>query len=177
MDNFAEQLVKKNETNSDKTRRVMLIVVGVLFTLSLLVLSLFQIRNPIISVLGLALAAAAGYGTYHFVQNTYIEYEYSFTNGELDVDKIIAKKKRHEMLSTSVRQFTAFGKYDDSIEETDDMTIVFATDNIASHEYYADFNDESVGSARLVFSPDERMLENITKFLPAKLRTKLPDKK
>ncbi|WP_028518927.1 hypothetical protein [Ruminococcus flavefaciens] len=172
MDNFAEQLIKKNETNSDKTRRVMLIVVGALFTLSLLLLAVFQLRDPLISLLGFALAAAAGYGTYHFVQNTYVEYEYSFTNGELDVDKIIAKKKRHSMLSTNVRQFTAFGKYSDDLEESDDMTIIFATDNIASHEYYADFNDESVGSARLVFAPDERMLENITKFLPAKLRNR-----
>lgn len=170
MDNFAEQLVKKNETGSDKSRRVMLIVVGALFTLSLAVLAVLQLGNPLVSFLGFALAAVAGYGTYHFVQNTYVEYEYTFTNGELDVDKIIAKKKRKEMVTANIRQLTAFGKYDDNMEETEDMTIIFATDNIASHEYYADFTDEAVGSARLVFAPDERMLENITKFLPAKLR-------
>ena len=173
MDNFAEQLVKKNETGSDKTRRVMMAVVGILFTVSLAVLSVLQLGRPSIALLGFILAAAAGYGTYYFVQNTYVEYEYAFTNGELDVDKIIAKKKRREMVSTNVRQFTAFGKYTDDLEESDDMTIIFATDNIASHEYYADFNDESVGSARLVFAPDDRMLENITKFLPAKLRSQL----
>ena len=124
------------------------------------------------SFLGLLLAAAAGYGTYYFVQNTYVEYEYTFTNGELDVDKIIAKKKRHEMLSTNIRQFTDFGKYDDGMDETDDMTVIMATDNVAEHEYYADFNDETVGKARLVFVPDDRMLENIRKFLPARLRAK-----
>jgi hypothetical protein len=56
------------------------------------------------------------------------------------------------------------------MEESEDMTVIMATDNIASHEYYADFNDETVGSARLIFAPNERMLENIQKFLPAKLR-------
>ena len=172
MDNFAEQLVKKNETSSDKTRRVMVMVVGALLTLTLGALAILQLRNPILSLLGLALAAAAGYGTYHYVQNTYVEYEYTFTNGELDVDKIIAKKKRREMLSTNIRQFTDFGKYDDGMEESDDMTVIMATDNIASHEYYADFTDETVGSARLIFAPDERMLENIKKALPARLRTK-----
>ena len=172
MDNFAEQLVKKNETSSDKTRRVMVIVVGALLTLTLAALAILQLRNPILSLLGLALAAAAGYGTYHYVQNTYVEYEYTFTNGELDVDKIIAKKKRREMLSTNIRQLTDFGKYDDGMEESDDMTVIMATDNIASHEYYADFTDETVGSARLIFAPDERMLENIKKALPARLRTK-----
>lgn len=172
MDNFAEQLVKKNETASDKTRRIMVIIVGILFTLALIGLSVLQLGNPIMSLLGLVLAAVAGYGTYHFVQNTYVEYEYTFTNGELDVDKIIAKKKRREMLSTNIRQFTDFGKYSDGMEESADMTVILATDNIASHEYYADFTDENVGSARLIFAPDERMLENIKKALPAKLRTK-----
>ena len=172
MDNFAEQLVKKNETSSDKTRRIMIIVVGILFSAALAVLALLQLRNPLVALLGFVLAVVSGYGTFNVVQNTYVEYEYAFTNGELDVDKIIAKKKRREMVSTNVRQFTAFGKYSDDIEETEDMTIIFATDNIASHEYYADFNDENVGSARLVFAPDEKMLENITKFLPAKLRSK-----
>ncbi len=172
MDNFAEQLVKKNETSSDKTRRVVMLIVGVLFTASLALLSLLQSGSPVVSFLGLLLAAAAGYGTYYFVQNTYVEYEYTFTNGELDVDKIIAKKKRHEMLSTNIRQFTDFGKYDDGMDETDDMTVIMATDNVAEHEYYADFNDETVGKARLVFVPDDRMLENIRKFLPARLRAK-----
>ncbi len=172
MDNFAEQLVKKNETSSDKTRRVMMIVVGILFSIALAVLAVLQLRTPLLALLGFVLSVVAAYGTYNIVQNTYVEYEYAFTNGELDVDKIIAKKKRREMVSTNVRQFTDFGKYSDDLEETDDMTIIFATDNIASHEYYADFNDEEVGPARLVFAPDERMLENIVKFLPAKLRTK-----
>ena len=172
MDNFAEQLVKKNETNADKTRRFSMMIVGILFSAALLLLTLFQARSPLLVLLGFALAAAAGYGTYYFVQNTYVEYEYTFTNGELDVDKIIAKKKRRPMLSTSIRQFTDFGRYEEGMEETADMTVIMATDNIASHEYYADFTDETVGSARLIFVPDERMLENIRKFLPAKLRTK-----
>ncbi len=171
MDNFAEQLVKKNETNADKTRRIAMLIVGILFTIALLLLAILA-RRPLIMLLGFALSAVAGYGTYYYVQNTYVEYEYTFTNGDLDVDKIIAKKKRHEMLSTNIRKFTDFGKYEDGMEETDDMTIIMATDNIASHEYYADFTDESVGAARLIFVPDERMLENIKKFLPAKLRTK-----
>ena len=60
MDNFAEQLVKKNETGSDKTRRVMMAVVGILFTVSLAVLSVLQLGRPSIALLGFILAAAAG---------------------------------------------------------------------------------------------------------------------
>ena len=74
------------------------------------------------------------------------------------------------MLSVDVSKFTAFGKYNDSLEETSDMTVVLATDNIASGEYYADFPHEEYGSTRLVFSPDEKMLSNIKKALPRTLR-------
>lgn len=173
MDNFAEQLVKRNETGSDKTRRVLMVIVGVLFTLSLALLSVTQLNRPVMALFGFILTVVAGFGTFHIVQNTFVEYEYTFTNGELDVDKIIAKKKRRPMTSTNIRQLTDFGKYDDGMEESPDMTVIMATDNIASHEYFADFTDEELGSARLIFCPDERMLENVKKSLPARLRSKL----
>ena len=72
MDNFAEQLVKKNETSSDKTRRIMIIVVGILFSASLAVLALLQLRNPLVALLGFVLAVLSGYGTFNVVQNTYV---------------------------------------------------------------------------------------------------------
>lgn len=173
MDNFSEQLVKRGETSSDRTRRMLLIVFGSLFVLALILLSILQLTKPAIALLGFLLAAASGYGIFFTVQNSYVEYEYTFTNGELDIDKIIAKKKRNPMVSTDVKSFTAFGKYSDDMEESEEMTVVFASDNIASHEYYADFEHEEYGHTRLVFAPDERMLENIKKFLPSKLRKEI----
>ena len=43
MDNFAEQLVKKNETSSDKMRRTVMLIVGILFTVALALLSMLQL--------------------------------------------------------------------------------------------------------------------------------------
>ncbi|MBO5571888.1 MAG: hypothetical protein J6M07_09905 [Ruminococcus sp.] len=171
MDNFAEQLVKRNETSSDKTRKNALLVIGILITVCLAAFALLQLGNPLRAFFGLILAAASGYGTFFMYRNSYVEYEYAFTNGELDIDKITAKSKRTSMVSTEVRQFTAFGKYDENMKETEEMTLVMATDNIAAHEYYADFTHEEHGKTRLIFCPDEKMLENIRKFLPARLRT------
>jgi hypothetical protein len=170
MDNFTEQLVKKQETSADRTRRIMLVITGVFVTILLALLSFIQLDHPILAFLGMVLAAASGYGTYFIVQSTYVEYEYTFTNGELEIAKIIAKKKRVELINTEVRSFTAFGKYDDGMEETEDMTVVMTSDNIASHEYYADFQHEDYGLTRLVFVPNEKMLEYIGRYLPAKLR-------
>ena len=134
---------------------------------------MLQLTKPIFAMLGLILAAVAGYGTYFAVQGSYVEYEYTFTNGELDVDKIVAKKKRTAMVSTDIKKFTAFGKYTDGMDESEDMTVVIASDNIASHEYYADFQHEEYGLTRLIFAPDERILDNIKKSLPPQLKREL----
>lgn len=173
MDNFAEQLVKRSETSADKTKRLILIIVGVFFTVVIAGLAVLQLTKPIFAMLGLILAVAAGYGTYFAVQGSYVEYEYTFTNGELDVDKIVAKKKRTAMVSTDIKKFTAFGKYTDGMNESEDMTVVIASDNIASHEYYADFQHEEYGLTRLIFAPDERILDNIKKSLPPQLKREL----
>lgn len=172
MDNFAEQLVRKIPTSSDKTKTILIYAGGVLVTLLLIVFALLQLGS-MMSLLGMLLAVGAGYGTYFLGQNTYVEYEYTFTNGELDIDKIIAKKKRVELITVETRKFTAFGKYTDDLEESDDMTVVISSDNIASHEYYADFTHEEHGNTRLVFSPNEKMLESIKRALPGKLRNSL----
>ncbi|MBR3761002.1 MAG: hypothetical protein IKK47_08470 [Ruminococcus sp.] len=173
MDNFSEQLVTRKETKSDKVSRIGTLITGSLFTLCLVLLGLLQLSQPVITLMFLFLAAAGGYMTYLLVQGRYVEYEYTFTNGELDIDKIIAQKKRKELLTVEVRNFSDFGKYSDDMEETEDMTVVYATDNIISNEYYADFEHKEYGRTRLIFVPDERMLENIKKFLPAKLRNSL----
>lgn len=175
MDNFAEQLVKRQLTKSDRTRETVSLVIGIGLTLFFIVTTFLTIGNGgLFSFLGIILAVFSGILTYKNKKNSQIEYEYTFTNGELDIDKIIAQSRRKEMISVQVSKFTAFGLYDLSVpEETDDMTVVYATDNIMSHEYYADFQHEEYGSTRLIFCPDERMIDNINKFIPKKLRVEL----
>lgn len=173
MDNFAEQLVKKNLTASEKTKHTVITVAGIIGTLIFILFGLLTLGRPVLSVIGFILAMGAGYGTFNTIQSSYIEYEYAFTNGELDVDKIIAKKKRKALISIEVNKFTAFGKYSDDIEEPENITVVMSSDNIASHEYYADFQHEDYGLTRLVFAPNEKILDNIKRYLPANVRAKL----
>lgn len=169
MDNFSEQLVKREAASSDKMKKILIYGGGVLITIILVIFSILQLGS-MFSMLGLLLAAGAGYGTYFLGQSTYVEYEYTFTNGELDIDKIVAKKKRTPMITADVGKFIAFGKYSEKLTETDDMTVVISSDNIASHEYYADFVHSDYGKTRLIFSPNETMLDNIRRSLPRTLR-------
>ena len=173
MDNFAEQLVKKNLTASEKTKHTVMTVAGIIGTLIFILLGFIMLGRPVLSVIGFLLGVGAGYGTFNTVQSSYVEYEYAFTNGELDIDKIIAKKKRKALISVEVNKFTDFGKYNDDIDEPENMTVVIVSDNIASHEYYADFQHEDYGLTRIVFAPNEKILDNIKRYLPANLRIKL----
>ncbi|MCM1132319.1 MAG: DUF6106 family protein [Ruminococcus flavefaciens] len=172
MDNFAEQLVKKQPTKSDRTKHIIALVIGMGLVLFFVATSILTIGSGgLFGFLGIILAVFTGIMTFISHRNTQVEYEYTFTNGDLDIDKIIAQSKRKEMISTQVSKFTAFGKYDLSVpEETADMTVVYASDNIMSHEYYADFQHEEYGNTRLVFCPDERMLSNINNCLPRQLK-------
>ena len=52
-------------------------------------------------VFGLLLAAACGYGTFFTYRNSFVEYEYAFTNGELDIDKITAKSTKLERINVN----------------------------------------------------------------------------
>lgn len=172
MDNFAEQLVKKNLTTAEKNKHIFKLIFGIIGTLILAVFGILMLGNTMLSLIGFLLAILAGYGTFTLIQSSYIEYEYTFTNGELDIDKIIAKKKRKPLISVEVRKFTAFGKYSEDLDEDDNMTVVISSDNIASHEYYADFQHEDYGLTRLIFAPDDRMIENIKKSLPSNVRSR-----
>ena len=87
---------------------------GVIITILLTVAAMLMLASPLIAFAGLMFAAGAGYGTYFYVQNTDVEYEYTFTNGELDIDKIIAKKRRKSLVSVDISKFADFGKYEDS---------------------------------------------------------------
>ncbi len=171
MDNFAEQLVRKCPNSSDRFRKTMVIIGGAAIILLLAGVFVLTIGSPL-SLFAVILALGTGFGVYYIVSRMYVEYEYTFTNGELDVDKIINQTKRTEMVIVEVRDFTDFGRYDENMKETEEMTVISASDGVLKHEYYADFDHAEYGSTRLIFAPDERIMENIKKFLPAKLRGK-----
>ena len=163
MDTFAEQLVVKPMTPQDQLKKTGLILVTVVLCLGLTYLSLTFM--PLI----LLVVCAVAYGAYFLITGMNVEYEYSVTNGELDVDKIIAKRKRKHMLTVKISDFETLGleseaKFDNTV------TTFLVGDGDEEHYYAADFQHESLGRVRLVFSPNERVLEAIRSSLKRGLR-------
>lgn len=93
-DIFLEQLVKKQKTTNDNIK-VALAFAGAALA-SFISLIVFPFFFPFVLVIGFFLA-------YYFSTLQNIEYEYSFTNTELDVDCIYSKQKRKRLHSIDLK--------------------------------------------------------------------------
>lgn len=92
-DFYTEQLVKRKTTG-----KVMLAKAGlIILTLVSLILLL---KTPFALILTMVLIALDIF----LFRNMDLEYEYLFVNGELDVDKIIARSKRKKVFSANVEE-------------------------------------------------------------------------
>lgn len=166
MDIFVEQLVKKPSSGKTIALKVLIGAAAGLVAAVCVYLMLCGF------VIALLLAAGAFYGGYYLISGLDSEYEYIVTNGEMDVDKIIAKRKRKRLITAKASTFERFGKLSDAPEVENGVTIVQAEGicDEPTENYYADFTHSSMGSVRLIFSPEEKVIEGIKPFLPRPVR-------
>lgn len=165
MDNICEQLIAVKKNTKQKIAFVFLI--AFIFITGLLIVFLLL---PINYILGILLGVGIIYLGIYLSMNSFYEYEYIFTNGELDIDKIIAKRKRKRLVTVEVKSLSDFGKYENMKNNNPEATIIHAHDGCAENTYYADFKSQKYGLTRLLFSPDERLLNNIKIYIPRNLR-------
>ncbi len=173
MDQFAEQLVRKTATSQDDLKKGLLIAGIIVLTLLSLYVTFFVAPIAVVLPVGIVYL-----GIYLFRLQK-VEYEYSCTNGTLDIDKIMGQVKRVEMLSIDVSAFTVYGKAEECAGSREDMTTFSATgvslmgDADSAEEYYAEFEHPEHGTCCLYFTPDARLREALEPFLPRTLRKKL----
>lgn len=92
-DLYLEELIKRKPTGQDKVIKYGLIVLTVVFGL-LAVMSL----NMVMGIVFIALCVAC----YFVLPKSYIEWEYQYVNGEIDVDRILKKSKRKRIASYEI---------------------------------------------------------------------------
>lgn len=170
MDIFCEQLVVKKTTLLDWLKRLGIVIAAlILFYISFVILP--QMGNTIGSIfssLGVIIAIGAGYGAWYLITATKIEYEYILTNGELDVDKIIAQRKRKRLASINLREVSDFGIYQPEKHQPDayNATIYACSDPKDPGTYYAIVPEHKVyGKCMLIFNPNDAVLENAKQYL------------
>ncbi len=155
MDIFIEHMVKKRKTAKDYLK-VVLCILSIVGMLGLMVLSLA------INYIGLILFVVCGIVIYiigRVASSINTEYEYAFTNGALDVDKIIAAKRRRRMASLNARSIEIMASVDsDRIDPyLNDRSIKrkYACTHIYDNGVYFVIYADDKNKYMLLFNPNE----------------------
>jgi hypothetical protein len=167
MDIFVEQIVKKVPDAKDNAKKVALIAGTIVLAGLLLVFLMGLFPFNIVLFFG------AIYGCYYLFTGLDCEYEYIITNGDLDIDKIIAKRKRKRLISVKISTFEDFGKYNANSKPADGVTTVLAGENSGEGDYYADFKHPTLGNVRLIFTPNEKTITGMKPYFSRIILTKI----
>lgn len=164
-DIFVEQIIKRRHNATDYLIFIGLIVAFLIVCFA----GLF-----IIPSFGILLIAAAGYGVYWLITSRNLEFEYSVTNGDLTIDRIINRQRRKRVISFDCKDVEAMGKYKAADHQGKSYDKRFFTsttvDGNAEGDWYIAVRSAKYGGyCLIVFSPEERVIEAIRPFLPRQL--------
>lgn len=178
MDSFYEQLVVKKNRIVNDILYVLIVTVMIGFGL-LAIISLNRIfRNTGFSIGSLLLTVVGFGGTaflFYYKDEMRVEYEYAFTNGILDFAKVIANRKRKELLSLRIINIEACGPVSDpSFKRCDTMPEAKKIKcylNPDSELYYIYIINGGVKQL-ITFEPDSELLGLIREANPQKVKVK-----
>lgn len=162
MDIFHEQLVKIKPTATVLASKIIIwLMAGIISAVSLYAALKL---TPIL----LFVAAGVIYFAYKSTASFNIEFEYSVTNGVIDIDKIINKSSRKRLFSFECKQIEKIVKYNK--DNTHKQSIKVCTDDMDNALLFTVVTTE--GKANILLSPNEKLIEYINIFLPASVRIK-----
>lgn len=163
---FNEQIVKRQGS----TKQTLLkagIVIGALI-LSFIAFRFLSMFSPIAIV-------AILFGAHYLWQRTNLEFEYAFTNGELDIDTIYNKTGRKRSFSCNVKDFQLVAKLEDSQYANEfshvQQTLDFST-NAKGSKPYGGIIDYKGKKTKVIFEPNEKILEAMRYYIPRQLKWK-----
>lgn len=159
-DIFKEQLIKKAPSGKDYAAKA---AVAVLAALVILLSFMF------LSYLAPFAAVGAGFFA-HLVFGAFdVEYEYAFTNGELDVDVIYAKSRRKRLFSAYPKDFIVFAHIADKQYENDfkraEVTKDFSSGKITG-DTYAFLYSRAGKLTKYIIEPNEAILAALKGVIP-----------
>lgn len=159
-DTFIEQLVKKQSTGIDILKKV---GIGLGAAVICVVAAPFILSQ--FGSFAMLLCAAAIWFAVRLISAQNVEYEYIVTNGELDVDKIMAKRTRKRLITVKFSTFKTFELYKPAQLQGTFAAKIIACDNpTLPTTYSATFNHPKFGECILVFSPEPRIVDEVNKY-------------
>ena len=154
-DVFNEQIVKKHGTFSDNVKRA---------GIAMLIFVIILISFAFLQAFAVFVIAAAVFGGIFLMSYLNIEYEYVYTNGELDIDIIYNRSRRKRLFSAMVKEFEIMAHVEDKTHlrafDTAQETISCHSGEIGPNTY-AFLATIKGKKAKVIFEPNEKMLKAI----------------
>ena len=166
MDFFNEHIVARKK-GSKEYLFTAAIILGAILLIFVLMLFLNYLQSFF-----LLLVAGVIYFMYIGITSMNIEYEYIVTNGELDIDKIAARRKRTRILSVHSRSFEYFAPLNSEHKNAYDNTGITKrldlTSNTGSSGVYFFIYYKNNDKICVTFEPTEKMIECFSEYVPSR---------
>lgn len=157
-DVFVEQLVKKRMEPKDYAI-IAAVIIGALVVVFL------SFLVPFLSVF---IIVGACFGAYYLITARSLEFEYSVTNGDITVDKVISRRNRKRVLSVDAHDIEEIGKFrPDLLKSKTSFKPYFVSEyDDGRNSMYFCAHTAKYGNVLVVFDPEERTLNAIKPFIP-----------
>ena len=162
MDAYTEQIIKKKKGAVSWAMMLGSLVVSILF----LWLALpFMLSSMLIFA---ACVAAAGWFMWYIIGTQNVEYEYCVTNGDIDIDRIVAQRKRQRIVSVKGKKLQNIGLYtaDCLAGKQVDRFVMAAPSAKEEGNWYFTYTSKKSGFTAVVFRPNDKVLKLIYRGLP-----------
>ena len=163
-DLYSELLVKKERTAKDR-----LVKGGIIALIVLLVLAGLFIM-PLLLIAAIVLGVCA----YLFIfPGTDLEFDYLFVNGELDIDKIMAKSKRKRVKSLQLAEADIVAPLNshrmDYYNGNQKMKTMDFSSGIEDHKRYAMITRDGGETCKVILELDDALANTMKNSAPSKV--------
>lgn len=173
MDAYIEQIVKNEKTSKDLLIKALMIMS--IFAILVLGVVLGFILNGYFIFLGVAGAAFDIYFCWLVITGLDREYEYEVTNNNLQIDKIMAKRRRKRILSIDINKIEGFDKLSDNRLNANrcDKVLQLGTYEGDESQYRFIVQTNKYGKVMVVFAPNQKTLNAIKLYLKPEVKISL----
>ncbi|MBQ6229926.1 MAG: hypothetical protein IJJ74_02295 [Eubacterium sp.] len=143
-----------------------------LFLVSFLMLSSFFLMLTV-SSLFLFIVVLSIYLLFRTLDWMNLEYEYTLTNGDIQIAKIAAAKKRKEVMTINLSDMKSLenkssGKVMNDLTRTANFEIFDFTEQVKTEEYYALYVKTTKNDRIIILDLDENCLEHLKLYMKSK---------
>lgn len=165
MDMFTECLIKRRKSIKEYMLIFSLIILGVVATFFYLAFR-YAILGGMLSGVGFAAVVMMWWGIIIATTNKNQEFEYTVTNSDVDIDTIIARKKRRRIISFNAKDIEKMAP----IEQLDEKMTFARTIDASAHDDRFDvyFISATVKGekVKILVNPSRKMLDILKTFRP-----------